>query len=270
MLDRFIHKILRVPYTLAVYEKRRVKKPKATLVFLHGVGASGAAWDEVVKGLKDEHVDMFVVDLLGFGKSPKPEWAQYKASMQSAALAKTLLTRGVLGKVTLVGHSMGALIAIEFAKRYPAAVKSLVLCSPPLYDDKTNVYLPDRDQQLKLVYKMATKYPEQLIKMSEFVKKYGLVGGAFTITPDTVDDYISAVKSAIINQTSLEDIEKLPMPITITYGLFDPFIVSAHFKKLAKARENVQVRSFMGAHEIEGRYVPLVVDAITDFMDAAG
>ena len=139
MLDRFIHKILRVSYTLAVYEKRRVKKPKATLVFLHGVGASGAAWDEVVKGLKDEHVDMFVVDLLGFGKSPKPEWAQYKASMQSAALAKTLLTRGVLGKVTLVGHSMGAIIAIGFAKRYTAAVKSLVLCSPPLYDDKTNV-----------------------------------------------------------------------------------------------------------------------------------
>jgi pimeloyl-ACP methyl ester carboxylesterase len=100
MLDRFIHKILRIPYTLAVYEKRRVKKPKATLVFLHGVGASGAAWDEVVKGLKDEHVDMFVVDLLGFGKSPKPEWAQYKASMQSAALAKTLLTRGVPGSVS--------------------------------------------------------------------------------------------------------------------------------------------------------------------------
>ncbi len=262
MLDKFIHKVLRIPYTLAVYEKRRVKKPKATLVFLHGVGASGAAWDEVVKGLKDDAVDVFVVDLLGFGKSPKPEWAQYKASMQSAALAKTLLASRVSGHITVVGHSMGALIAVEFAKRYPAFVSGLVLCSPPLYDDKTSKYLPERDSQLKYAYRLATNYPEQLVKMSEFARKYGLVGGAFNITTDTVDDYISALKSAIINQTSLRDIAALKMPITITYGIFDPFIVSSHFKALAKKQENIHVRSFMGAHEIEGRYVPLVIDAI--------
>ena len=270
MFDKFLHKVLRIPYTLAVYEKRRVKKPKATLVFLHGVGASGAAWDEVVKGLNNEHVDVFVVDLLGFGKSPKPEWAQYKASMQSAALAKTLLASRASGKITLVGHSMGALIAVEFAKRYPAFVNGLVLCSPPLYDDKTRKYLPERDLQLKYAYTLATNYPEQLIKMSEFARKYGLVGGAFNITSDTVDDYISALKSAIINQTSLRDIAALKMPITITYGVFDPFIVSGHFKTLAKNQPNIQVRSFMGAHEIEGRYVPFVVDAIRDEIGAVG
>lgn len=266
MIDYIVHRLLRIPYTLHIYEKRKVKKAKATLVFLHGVGSSGAAWDQVLKKYEHASVNILVVDLLGFGKSPKPEWAQYSARMQSSALAKTLLSARTPGKVVLVGHSMGALIAIEFAKRYPLIVQSLVLCSPPLYDDKTRKYLPDRDQQLKALYTTVTKYPDQLIKMSEFAKKYGLVGKAFFITQETVDDYISAIKAAIINQTSLKDIAKLKMPIAITYGTIDAFIVNSHFKKLAKTSSNVKLYSFIGGHEVEGRYVPVVEKAINSHL----
>lgn len=262
MIDRFIHRTLGIPYTLHVYEQRRVKKAKTTLVFLHGVGASGAAWDEVLKQLAHEQVNILVVDLLGFGASPKPTWAQYSATMQSKALAKTLLSKVVVGNVVLVGHSMGALIAIEFAKRYERFVRSLVLCSPPLYDDKTRKYLPDRDRQLKAVYQFALRYPDQLIQMSIMAKKYGLVGQAFTITPDTVDDYSSALKAAIINQTSLKDIAQLSLPIEIIYGSIDPFVIGGHLKKLAKENQNVHVASFIGGHEIEGRYVALVTNTI--------
>ncbi len=262
VIDRLIHRTLRIPYTLHVYEHRKVKKPKATLVFLHGVGASGAAWQAVLEQLKNEPVNILVVDLLGFGKSPKPEWAQYNAEMQSRALAKTLLAKGVIGKVTLVGHSMGALISIEFTKRWQAMVRSLVLFSPPLYDDKTNKYLPDRDSQLRTLYSLATNYPDQLIRMSTVAKKYGLIGRAFEITPDTVDDYISALKAAIINQTSLQDIAKLNVPIDIMYGSIDPFVIGTNIKKIAKNHGNITVKSFIGGHELEGRYVPLAVQAI--------
>jgi cis-3-alkyl-4-acyloxetan-2-one decarboxylase len=77
---------------------------------------------------------VIVVDLLGFGDSPKPDWATYDARTQAQSLAKTLLGLGLTQRVVLVGHSMGSLVAVEFAKRYPALVKALVLCSPPLYN----------------------------------------------------------------------------------------------------------------------------------------
>lgn len=262
IFDQFIHKILRVPYTLHVYEQRRVKKAQATLVFLHGVGASGAAWKEVLAQLKHEPVNIIVVDLLGFGESPKPEWAQYNATMQSRALAHTLLQKVSIGKVVLVGHSMGALIAIDFAKRYKSRVGSMVLCSPPLYDDKTSTLLPDREKQLKKLYGYMTNFPDKLIQMSSIAKKYGLISKAIQINSQTVDSYVSAFKAAIINQTSLQDIQELSVPIEITYGTLDPFVIGAHFKKLTKANKNISVSSFIGGHEIEGRYVPLVVKAV--------
>jgi pimeloyl-ACP methyl ester carboxylesterase len=267
MLDKFFHKTLRIPYTLALYEKRHVNNAKNTLVFLHGVGASGAAWNEVLKNLKDAPANILVVDLLGFGKSPKPEWAQYSAKMQSRALAKTLLAKGVFGNAILVGHSMGSLIAIEFAKRYPLAVKGLVLCSPPLYDDRTNKYLPERDEQLKKLYLMMTSNPDRFVVLSELAQKYGLVGRAFSVSADTVDDYISALKAAIIKQTSLKDIANLNIPIEITYGTLDTFVINSHYKKLASSHENISTSSFFGGHEIEGRYVPLVVDAIDRMLE---
>jgi pimeloyl-ACP methyl ester carboxylesterase len=261
-LDRLIHKTLRIPYTLYVHEYRRVKKAKTTLVLLHGVGASGAAWEAVLEKIKNDPVNILVVDLLGFGKSPKPEWAQYSAEMQSRALSKTLFLKGVLGRVTLVGHSMGALIAVEFAKRKSRFVRSLVLLSPPLYDDKTNGYLPDRDEQLLKIYSLATNHPDYLIKIGALAKKYGLVGRAFVVSPDTVDDYISALKAAVINQTSLEDITHLDVPISIVYGTLDPFIVGANIKKISKNCSNINVQTFIGGHELEGRYVQFAVRAV--------
>lgn len=264
MLEKFWHKYLRVPYTLHVHERRRARKATTTIVFLHGVGSSGAAWRDVTDGLKGEVVNILVVDLLGFGKSPRPMWATYDAGTQVRALAKTLLTRGVYGKIVLVGHSMGALIAIEFARRYPFAARSLVLCSPPLYDDKNRTLrlLPDRDHQLKKLYEIVSNYPEKLISASKIAKKYGLIGRAFDIRPETVDEYIAALKTAIISQTSLRDIEQITVPIHITYGTLDPFVIGHHIRKLRKTRPNIEMTSFVGGHEIEGRYVPLVVRTV--------
>lgn len=258
-LQKFWHKTLGVPYTLHVRERKRIRGAKTTVVFLHGIGNSGAAWKEVTDVLAKDKVNIIVVDLLGFGQSPKPAWAQYDAAMQARALAKTLAMRGVMGKVVLVGHSMGALIAIEYAKRFESRVSRMVLCSPPLYDDKTRKYMPERDQQLKKLYDLMTNYPTRLIQAGNLAKKYGLIGDSFHLTHENIRQYISALKTAIISQTSLKDIAGLSLPIAIIYGTLDPLVVGGRLKKLAKNHSNIQVSSFIGSHEIEGRYVPRVV-----------
>ena len=74
---------------------------RATLVFLHGLGNSGRTWDEVAAKLPDD-INLVIVDLLGFGDSPQPNWAVYSAKTQAKSLAKTLLANGVFGKVILV------------------------------------------------------------------------------------------------------------------------------------------------------------------------
>lgn len=68
-----------------------------------------------------------LIDLLGFGESPKP-WMRYNVERHIAALHASLADQRSL---TLVGHSLGAALALAYAARYPSAVKRLVLISLP-------------------------------------------------------------------------------------------------------------------------------------------
>jgi pimeloyl-ACP methyl ester carboxylesterase len=107
-----------------------------TLVFLHGIAGSTAAWGEPFRALAAEHRLIFL-DCLGFGNSPKPKIA-YTVSQHLAALKATLqhLQRlhGFQG-VSLVGHSMGALLAAHWAVLWaePLELKAVALLSLPVY-----------------------------------------------------------------------------------------------------------------------------------------
>lgn len=258
------HKYLGIPYTLHVYRQSSVPKPRATLVFLHGLGNSGRTWDEVAMKLPDD-VNLIIVDLLGFGDSPQPNWAVYDAKTQARSLAKTLLANGVFGKVVLVGHSMGSLVAVEFAKRFPALVDSLVLCSPPLYnvdpsDDKK--LFVQRDEQLRRIYEFAIRKPENIIKVANLAKRYGLMNPDFDVHALNIDAYVAALRANILNQTTTRDIVQLKKPVNIVYGTFDPFVIGPNIKRAKKMSQYVQVTKFIGGHEIIGSYVDRVVYAI--------
>jgi len=263
-VDTLIHRHLRVPYSLHVYRQSTVSKPRMTLVFLHGIGNSGRTWDEVSMKLPDD-VNLTVVDLLGFGDSPKPDWATYDAKTQARSLAKTLLGLGLQRRIILVGHSMGALVAVEFAKRYPTLVRSLVLCSPPLYnvdptDDKR--LFVERDEQLRRLYEFALKNPDNIIRLSKLAQRYNLLNPDFDVDRMNIDNYVLALRANILNQTSMRDIVRIKRPIHIIYGTLDPFVIGQNIKRAAEVSEFISVTKFLGGHEITGGYVKRVVDAI--------
>jgi pimeloyl-ACP methyl ester carboxylesterase len=262
MLGDIAHRWLRVPYTLNVRTKRRVKRPKATVLFIHGIGASGAMWDEVIGGLPMT-IDIITIDLLGFGKSPRPSWAVYSAKTQARSVIATLLKLRLRGRVILVGHSLGALVAVEVAKRYPLLVRSLILCSPPFYSDReTKLLFTNHDKLLKNLYVLAQNHPEQIVKVSALALKYGLVNKAFDVTNDNIDTYVAALESSIINQTSLEDAKRLRLPTAIIHGALDPVVIKKNLKEVTKENSNVSFHQILAGHEIKGLYVKSVTDAV--------
>lgn len=263
-LDSIVHRYLKVPYSLHIYRQATVPKARATLVFLHGIGNSGRTWDEVSMELPDD-VNVIVVDLLGFGDSPKPDWATYDAKTQAVSLAKTLLGVGLTQRIVLVGHSMGSLVAIEFTKRYPALVKGLVLCSPPLYnvdprDDKK--LFVERDEQLRRLYELALKYPQNIVRVSKLAKRYNLLNPDFDVDAMNIDNYVLALRANILHQTATHDIIAIKKPIRIIYGTLDPFVIGENIKRAAGASEYVSVEKFIGGHEVVGGYVKRVAGAI--------
>jgi cis-3-alkyl-4-acyloxetan-2-one decarboxylase len=263
-LSTFAHRYLRVPYALNIQVFRAPKKPRATYIMIHGIGNSLNAWDEVVSKMPKD-VQVIGVDLLGFGKSPKPQWATYNAITQARSLAVTLLNLRLKQRPILVGHSLGALVAVEVAKRYPLFIKELVLCSPPFYKPEVveRKGLRAQEDMLRDLYRFAKKFPDRLEKMSPIAVKLGLANRALSITQDNVGAYLAALESSIINQTSLRDIEVLKLPIVIFYGALDPVVVGKHIVRLGKEQPNVTAKRIIAGHEVVGLYASAVAKRLS-------
>ncbi|HEV7952210.1 MAG TPA: alpha/beta fold hydrolase [Candidatus Saccharimonadales bacterium] len=264
MWDIIIHKWLRVPYTLHVSVNRKVKKPKATVIFIHGIGHSGDVWRDVIAKLPSD-IKIINIDLLGFGKSPKPHWPIYSVRLQARAFIATVLGLRINGgPFIIVGHSLGALVAVEIARRYPLLVRSLILCSPPFYkqDLAARKLLPHSDTVLKDIYTAIHKYPGQFLKISALAVKYGLVNKSFNVTEDDVHSYMGALEASIINQTSLQDATKLRKRMRIIHGALDPVVIGKNLKSLVKKNDRATLDVVLAGHEITGLYVPAVIKAI--------
>jgi len=268
MFDTLIHKWLRIPYSLHVRYNQRPKKPQATVILIHGIGNSGEAWAPVIKKLPDD-IRVITIDLLGFGESPKPQWAVYSAKTQANSVLATYFRLRIRGPVIIVGHSLGALVAVEIAKRYPLLIKALILCSPPFYklDDTERRLIPRTDMILRDMYNAALKYPEQFVRLSTLAVKYKLVSKTINLNNDNVDSYMAALEATIMNQTSLQDAKKLRLPIYILRGTLDPVVIGRNLKELAKANKHVKLKSVVASHEIYGLFVPAVVKAIRETIE---
>lgn len=269
MFDVIIHKWLRVPYTLYVSVDHKAKKPRATVIFIHGIGHSSDAWAEVIAKLPND-IRVISVDLLGFGKSPKPHWPIYSVRLQARTFIATMLRLRISGPVILVGHSLGALVSVEVARRYPLLVRSLILCSPPFYkqDLITRKLLPHGDNVLKDIYRAIHKYPDQFIKISMLAVKYGLVNKSFNLTNDDVHSYMGALEASIINQTSLRDAIKLKKRMRVIHGMLDPVVIGKNLKTLAKKNPKASLNIIVAGHEVSGLYVPAVISAINEAVNA--
>ncbi len=99
------------------------------VLLLHGKNFSGAYWEKTIDALAAQGFRVIVPDQIGFGKSSKPTGYQYSFHA-FAARTKALLDELEVDKVSVVGHSMGGMVATRFALMYPAAAEKLVLVNP--------------------------------------------------------------------------------------------------------------------------------------------
>jgi pimeloyl-ACP methyl ester carboxylesterase len=94
------------------------------LLLLHGIGNSARTWAGVVEKLAAEHT-VLAPDLLGHGSSDKPR-GDYSIAGYANGM-RDLLSVLDLERVTVVGHSLGGGIALQFAYQFPERCERLVL-----------------------------------------------------------------------------------------------------------------------------------------------
>jgi pimeloyl-ACP methyl ester carboxylesterase len=132
-----------------------------TVMLFHGKNFGGYYWTNVINALTTKGYRVVVPDQVGFAKSDKA-FIHYSFHLL-ARFNKELLDKLGIQNVTLLGHSMGGMLATRFTLLYPNNVTKLLLEDPiGLEDYRTFVPYVTVDEQ----------YQTELKTNFESVKKY--------------------------------------------------------------------------------------------------
>ncbi len=160
------------------------------LILIHGLGASLEAWMYNLQPLARHH-RVFALDLVWFGKSDKP--ARQVTGEYFADFIIGFMDAVGIRQATLVGNSMGGMIAVKTALQYPDRVTGLVLANSAGFGQELAWWL-----RLRTLF----SFPE-LVRPPLSVARYAarhLVYDPRTLT----DDLIQAVLDLEVQPGSLE------------------------------------------------------------------
>lgn len=94
------------------------------VIFIHAFPLNQTLWDEQVAALRGR-CRTITLDLRGFGETDAPEGPYLMEDM--AADVRGLMTALSIERAVLVGLSMGGYVSLAFYRKYPEAVRALVL-----------------------------------------------------------------------------------------------------------------------------------------------
>jgi len=110
--------------TFAYTAAHEVDGAKRTIVFMHGAGLDHSGWGLQSRYFGYHGFNVLALDLPAHGRSEGPALASIG---DMADWVKKVLDEKKIKSATFVGHSMGSLVALEFAARYPEAAEKIAL-----------------------------------------------------------------------------------------------------------------------------------------------
>jgi 2-hydroxymuconate-semialdehyde hydrolase len=98
------------------------------LLLIHGSGPGVSAWANwrLVFPVLSQHFHLYAPDVVGFGYTERPKDIQYSVNVWVEHMINFIETMN-LGKVSIIGNSMGGALALHIANRRPDLVKKLIL-----------------------------------------------------------------------------------------------------------------------------------------------
>ncbi|KAJ6943774.1 hypothetical protein NC652_009273 [Populus alba x Populus x berolinensis] len=123
--------------TLFVRAEGPRDKAKEDVLFVHGFISSSAFWTETLfpnfSNAAKSTYRLFAIDLLGFGRSPKPADSLYTLREHLDMIEQSVLEPYKVKSFHIVAHSLGCILALALAVKHPGSVKTLTLLAPPYY-----------------------------------------------------------------------------------------------------------------------------------------
>jgi pimeloyl-ACP methyl ester carboxylesterase len=234
------------------------------VILVHGIASSSVTFQELVPLLVDTH-RVIAIDILGFGKSPIPIGATYTIEEHVEALRATIRSLELKAPFTLVGHSLGSLISSRYTAVYPQRVAALVLVSPPIYVTPGALGNPRERATMGLylkVYEYLRLNKKFTIRAAAGLDRLSPIRKVLQVSELNWNAFVLSLQNAIESQTTVSDIARVRVPVSVIYGTLDPFLMPGGLRIVEQMRHVTVHKVEAGDHLLRKRLAKAVAQAI--------
>ena len=247
------------------------------VVLLHGLLGSGRFWGGTFDALAQCH-QLIVPDLLGFGRSPRPDLSRYDPPAHAAAVATALDEAGADGPATLVAHSLGVIVALAIADEHPDLVQSVIGFGPPLYPDAASARghvaaLGGLARMLAFDTPLAAQVCAWMCnhrRLAAFISQVVRPALPPMVAVDSVEhswpSYSRSMRHTLLDGQPIGRAWDRSCPVLLVAGTDDPVVDRAYLETLSR-RTNVTLLTWQGGHDLPLRQPLRCVELIAAHLD---
>ena len=200
-------------------------KNKHSIILLHGSGQSHVVWSLTDQYLADEGFNVFALDLPGHGNS---EGSSLKSIEEMADWLNKVVNVIGIKDLTILGHSQGCLVAIEYANKFPDNIKNLIFVAGsyqiPVNESLIDLANTGDFESINLMMKWGYGYSKQFLggnPLQKILNSSREIREVLAIALIACNNYKNGISS----------IKKIKCPTFFVFGELDKMI------KLDKGKE---------------------------------
>jgi pimeloyl-ACP methyl ester carboxylesterase len=250
------------------------KKP--ALLLVHDFLVSHLEWEEVIEPLA-EHFHVVAPDLPGFGESEKPNPARYAYTIEALAEAVVDVIAALnLGRASLLGHGLGAAIAITVAAEHAELVQRLVLEDALIYPPLGRI-APQLSRVpviggvfFKQLYSRAMfrSYFQRLVfgpkadvPLARIDRHYELLS-----TPNARESAHAVMVALFETRPVVARLSRIAVPSLVVWGHDDRLAPVQHAQRLAHEISGAKLEILDAGHSPHEEAPSLFVEHVTQFL----
>jgi pimeloyl-ACP methyl ester carboxylesterase len=249
------------------------------VVLLHGLFGDHRTWDGVRPRLR-ERFRVIAPDLPGFGQSEMPPLSRFPYGIDAFAEAVTDLYAGLeIGRAALVGHGLGAAVAMTVAARRPELVSHLMLIGAHAHADGSRA-----ESRIASAALLGSLLFKQLVGRGLFRAYFRrrLLGPGAQIDGALIDALYESFNSPAARGSALEALRasrdtrpviactaRIQVPTLVVWGRSDQVYPPALAQRLAHEIRGAGLELLDTGHFVPLERPDLVAELIANFVSGA-